>query len=220
MFLTYNIVTPYFHTFQMWNRETYFAAGSLCLLVSLTCFPLLASLPLLEAAGSLSASVALFLLCCSFGFSLHVPVSSHLVCLFLSGLLHRAHCLKPDKRWQKWHDCVLSYAWVGFCCACVCMHLRVYLCICARVSMYILRSFICLNRVLLYICMHTFACICARVSMYIFRSFICLDGVLLYMCMYAFSCISVCICACVGMYMCPPIHLWTLGLLLYLGYCK
>lgn len=27
MFLTYNIVTPYFHTFQMWNRMTYFAAG-------------------------------------------------------------------------------------------------------------------------------------------------------------------------------------------------
>ena len=30
----------------------------------------------------------------------------------------------------------------------------------------------------------------------------------------------VCICTCVGMYICPPIHLWTLRLLLYLDYCK
>ena len=44
MFLIYNIVTLYFHTFQIWNHRTYFAAGILCLLISLTYFFLLASL--------------------------------------------------------------------------------------------------------------------------------------------------------------------------------
>ena len=135
MFLIDNIVTLYFHTFQIWNHMTYFAAGSLCLLISLTYFFLLASL--LPFGNHLfilciydSVSVLLFI------YFLASTCKWNHTCFVFLCLFRRENSLKPDKCCQKWHDFVLLYAWIGFYCIFVCIHIYMYVCICTCVGMY------------------------------------------------------------------------------------